>query len=382
MKNLFMSIKKNKKPQLLIKICLSFLGWRIFLFIISVLADNWLTYDPSFPYASSLLANFGLPRWLYSWANFDGVHYLTIANKGYVGTGLIQAFFPLYPLLIFLGSLILKNQVMTGLLLSNLFLIGALFFGFQVVKKQFNQKTAWWWIIVTLIFPTSFYYGTLYTESLFLFLSMFSLWLWQKKKLTKSFLVAGLLSATRLVGIFHLLALITEKLNKKYFFYFALGGSGLLAFMIYLLLQFGDPLYFFHVQSEFGAGREESLILLPQVYYRYIKILITVRPFDWKYFSYVQDLLLSTSAFALLAAVYKKLPKTFLIYSIFCLLIPTLTGTFSSMPRYILVCFPLFFALADLLASSKKIYQYLYLAISLVLLIINTVLFIQGYWVA
>ncbi|PIR61011.1 MAG: hypothetical protein COU68_01660, partial [Candidatus Pacebacteria bacterium CG10_big_fil_rev_8_21_14_0_10_45_6] len=79
--------------SLLKKILVLVLVWRIGLFVVSLIAPAFISYEPSFPYAYDLLAKLGLPQWLYSWANFDGVHYLTIMRMGYVGTGLIQAFF-------------------------------------------------------------------------------------------------------------------------------------------------------------------------------------------------------------------------------------------------------------------------------------------------
>jgi hypothetical protein len=47
--------------------------------------------------------------------------------------------------------------------------------------------------------------------------------------------------------------------------------------MYYLKANFGDPLLFFRVQPHFGAGRAGGrLILLYQVFWRYLKMLLTV----------------------------------------------------------------------------------------------------------
>ncbi len=76
---------------------LFFIIWRFGLFILGGTADYFLRYNPSFPFYDNVLVLQNVPRWLYSWANFDGVYYVIIAEKGYVGTGLVQAFFPLLP---------------------------------------------------------------------------------------------------------------------------------------------------------------------------------------------------------------------------------------------------------------------------------------------
>ncbi len=385
---------------ILIKIILLFLIWRVGLFWVGTKAGHFLPYDPSFPYAKEILSDFKLLRWIYSWANFDGVHYLTIAKKGYVGTGLIQAFFPLYPLLIKALSFVIHNQLLAGLVISNLSFIIALYFGFKLTKIEFGPKTGWLWVLILLTFPTSFYFGALYTESVFLSAILASLWYIRQQKKTISSILSGLSSGLRVVGILLLPTIFLEwkqkkqnwedlsladKLKKSWTFIFA--GIGLIGFMIFLWIQFEDPFFFFHVQSEFGAGRQESIILLPQVFYRYAKILLTVRPIDWKYYTYVQDFVISLFSLVALFGWWlqrqqQKYRTSYLWYAVPAFLLPTLTGTLSSMPRYVLVIFPIFMWIADKLKTAKSIYRYLYFAISLCLLTINTVLFIQGYWVA
>jgi len=161
-----------------------------------------------------------------------------------------------------------------------------------------------------------------------------------------------------------------------------LSAGGLLLYMIFLWIEFRDPLYFFHVQEEFGGGRSESLILLPQVLVRYIKIFVTVDWQNWKFFAYTQEFALSILALTtLIVGWIKKLRPSYLVFSSLAFLLPTLTGTFSSMPRYILVCFPMFLVIAKWLEDKPKL-RFAWYGISSILLILNTVLFIQGYWIA
>ncbi|MDH5533416.1 MAG: hypothetical protein OEX81_03250 [Candidatus Pacebacteria bacterium] len=387
-----------------------FIVWRSFLFLIGYFANNILTYLPSFPYAKRL-ATYGLPQWLYSWANFDGVHYLTIINKGYFGTGLIQAFFPLFPLSIKYLDFI-NNSLITGLIISNI-LTFFLIISFYMFSKVFFKEKKWLTLFVLLTFPTSFFFGSFYTESLFLILVLQTFIFAEKKKWIWAGILIALASATKIVGILLVPALLIEYFlkdknifeiinlskNKKsrntfiksikerftkntprHVLFIFIGSLGLLAYMNYLWLKFDDPIYFFHVQSEFGGGRQESIILYPQVVYRYLKILITARPFDLKYFAYVQEFIAGTIGLLLLFISSKKIKLSHLFFVLGAFFVPTLTGTFSSMPRYILVCWPIFFVIADLLKNNKI--KYLYFSFSLVFLIINTILFIQGYWVA
>ena len=387
-----------KNKNLFYKILLIVFIWRIGLLLLGGFADVFLDYLPSFPYYDSLLANYNLPRWLYSWANFDGVHYLTIVQKGYIGTGLIQAFFPLYPGVVKFLSYFVPNQVIAGFLVSHISL-GLLLWGwYSLLRLQFaswGNKKILASIFGLLLFPTSFYLGAMYTESIFLALVIwFFVFLKQKRWWLAAVLVC-LAAVTKVVGIILVISLgwsyianYKKKIisNKKYLVQLLgmlmISSIGLLGFMLFLYGEFKDPLYFLHVQSEFGAGRQESLVMLPQVVWRYIKILITARPFDLKYFSYVQDLVLSAiSGLLIFYGWRKKIDKNILVFSILALLLPTLTGTLSSMPRYILAAPGVLLALSYWINSSDK-RLYFSLAVSTILLILNTLLFIQGYWVA
>jgi len=383
------------------KLFLTVLAWRIFLFIISFGADYFLTYDPSFPYARELLTEFGLPRWIFSWANFDGVHYLTIAQNGYLGTAFIQAFFPVFPMIIGLfrniGIYLFFPIMLVFQFLVTWVLSGTLFYFVKETLKK-SDKQAWWSVISLLVFPTSFFMGALYSEGLFLLIILLSFIFAKQKKWLLAGLLGAVASATRIVGIAILPALLLElwlsRKNKISFngllefikndwfniIKISVSSLGLLGYMLYLQKTFNDPLYFFHVQSEFGAGREEGLILLPQVVWRYIKIFMT-SPMDLKMFAYIQEFIFSIASFGALLLFWKRIKPSHLLFSLLIMIIPTLTGTFSSMPRYIMVAFPIYLLIGEWF-SKKSTLRVFALVLSLLLLIINTLLFIQGYWVA
>ena len=292
---------------------------------------------------------------------------------------------------------VIHSDILSGLIISNLSLLGCLYFGYKLANHYFNERTANHWLLLLLTFPTSFFLGAVYTESLFLLLILAGWWYHTQKKNLISGLLIGLSSGVRLVGLMMILAVCLEWLNKNKFrakdFWqkikkyksqclgAAIGLSPLLIFISFLWNEFNDPLYFFHVQSEFGAGRQETIILWPQVVYRYIKILLTARPINWKYFSYMQDLVFSIGAAMGLYAARKQIKLSWLIFSILAYLLPTLTGSFSSMPRYILVIFPVWLWLAHKLSKPSR-WRLCYYLVSVILLMINTILFTQGYWVS
>ncbi|PIP62491.1 hypothetical protein COW98_03745 [Candidatus Roizmanbacteria bacterium CG22_combo_CG10-13_8_21_14_all_35_9] len=174
------------------KILLFFLIWRLIDFLIIYLTPKFIPYLGFFPYKDQL-ASFHLPHWLNSLANFDSIHYLSIAHQGYGQWK--QAFFPLYPILIRLFTFVFGNELIFGLVISNLsFLVGLLVFSklfnfkFQISNfksssndKFLNKENFFWLLFFILTFPTSFFFGAVYTEGLFFLLFALTLYFLKKE---------------------------------------------------------------------------------------------------------------------------------------------------------------------------------------------------------
>ena len=61
------------------------------------------------------------------------------------------------------------------------------------------------------------------------------------------------------------------------------------------------------------------------------------------------------------------------------LITPSLTGTFSSMPRYILIIFPIFLVLGTIKSNPLKVFI---LTLFLALMSVSVILFTRGYWLS
>src|SRR3989344_3576145 len=251
-----------------------FFIWRLSLFLLAYFANFFISdFRNQFPYSQEVLISTGLPNWIWSFGNFDGVHYLRIAQDGYAYQ-FTQAFFPLYPILIKLVSYItLGNFLVAALLISNIaFFVGLLLF-FKLIKKIYDERIAFWSTLFLLAFPTSFYFGAVYTEGIFFLMIVATFYLLEEKKILLASIIGTFASATRLVGVFLAPALI-KKMNFKSLIPLLVVPIGLILYMFYLKIEFNNPLYFLTAQSVWGQERSTTgIVLLPQVFWRYFKIL-------------------------------------------------------------------------------------------------------------
>lgn len=384
---------KNSNRFTLYAVLIPFIVWRILLFISAFAGILYLPFTPRFPYSEALLIPSGLPGWVWTFANFDGVHYLTIASSSY-SAQFTQVFFPLYPLSIRIihGILQMRTGIIPGILISNVCFLISMRLLYGLVTRDFNRSTGIWSLLFLLVFPTSFFFGSLYTESLFFMLTVGAFYASRLGKWRLAGILGAFASATRLHGIFLFPALLWERFEylkqQKSFTPVSLIRSplllipaGLISYMVYLQMAFGDALYFWHAQPVFGAQRSgDSIILLPQVVWRYIKILFSI-PFGTETF-WIPAAEMGFTFLCLLILVLAhrlKIRLSYLIFSWISVILPTMTGTFSSMPRYVLVAFPMYIVLAKI---PNLILRSLLAAGFLVLLVVFTILFTRGHWVS
>ncbi len=369
-----------------------------------------LSFKYSFPYAPEVLYKMG-PWWFWPLGNFDGVHYLLLAREGYI-RDLYQAFFPVYPMLLRFFEQFTRNYLVSGVVLSAASFWAVLYFFNKLLCLDFKNSTVRKILLVFVFFPTSFYFFSVYTESLFMALVFAFFYYLRKKKYLLAVLLAGTASATRLVGVFLVLSFLYEvwpvitniKTYSRLFHLLGVKNSptrrclqylitgvlsligvfGFLFYSYFLMHRYSDPLKFLHVQSAFGANRSSGeLVLLYQVIYRYFKMFITVDPKNPIYYSLSLEFAISLLFLVFIAVAFLnkklKINKNYILFSSLAFILPTLTGTFSSMPRYVLSSFVGFMVLGQI--KNKALFRF-WMISSVGLLLINAVLFYRGYWIA
>ena len=380
--------KKAMNKKWFICLILLFLVWRVIDFLITYFAPNFIPFLGFFPYQNQL-SSFNFPHWINSLASFDGIHYLLISKNGY--SQFEQAFFPLYPLLIRYFTPIIGNWLLSGLIISNIsFLIGLIFLSKTVQKIKNEESNLFFLLVFILAFPTSFFFGAVYTEGLFFLLFTASLYFLKKEKYLIAALFAAVASATRLIGVFLLIPFffkIIRKLKIKNLTLLISPLIGLSIYSFYLYKTTGDPLYFLTTQPLFGANRSTHLIVLPQVIWRYIKIFITANH-NFQYFVSVIEFIFFNIVFIILVLdlitnLGLKIKNYWRIglniFSFANLILPTLTGSLSSIPRYSLFSISFFLYLSEIKEKWIKI------AIVIIFIIFHVILlglFSQGYFIS
>ncbi len=378
-------------------IALSFIIWRFILFIPVFAAEKKLDYRPGYEYTSITDArnskdkNITDKLLLSPWANFDGLHYITIASSGYTNN---YGFFPLFPSLINLVSKFLGGSetfdyayFFSGFLISNLAFLLSLLVFYKLLSLDYSDKQVKTSILALLLFPASFFFGSIYSESLFLLLLLVSFYFARKKQWLLASFFGSLLTLTRFVGICIFPILIYEFYKSKDWSIknFIKSGiwatpAGLVLYSIYNQLEEGNFLYFIKVQGNFLNNRSvDSFIFFGQTIYRYIKIIITTSSshFEW-WIALLEIVSFIFIALVIIYALKKRVRFSYILFSFLAVLIPASSGTFSALPRYILVAFITYIVIG---VTNKKI-KILYFSISAVLLFILTFFFSRGYFIS
>lgn len=369
----------------------SYLVWLAGLFLVIFLATKFIPLQTQF--LGGGLTNYLSNPFLWVFGNFDGEHYLSLARVWY--EPLTYFFFPLYPMIMravssVMGLKSLDFLAVTGILISNMSLISALIGLVKLIKLDFKVTPARFTIILLLIFPTSFYFGSIYTESVFLALSIWTFYFARRGKFLPAGILSALATATRVIGITLPLVLAIEfflqrkkSINLTNILGLLISPLGILFYMLYLKNVTGNALEFFSDISVFGEQRQSAFILLPQVFYRYFfKIIPNV---DFSYFPVIfstfLEIFTAVLFFFIIIFSFRKLPVSYWLFLTLGYLLPTFSGSFSSLPRYVLILFPAYIFLSTFLQKSRLL-LFAFLSFSFILLLVSFALFARGYWIS
>lgn len=316
----------------------------------------------------------------WAFANFDGEHYLSIAKYGYQFRGGFPqyAFFPLLPLLINLLAYLVRDYYVSGMIITQLALWIALVYLSRWVKLLGIKD-----LRLSLLLTTgSVFLASIYTEPVFIALAVLTMYFSEKKWWGRAVLTTALATATRVNGTFLAGFLFIKLLQSKKSLtsslsYLLASFSGLFAYMTFLYFKTGDALAWFHSQGAWGKATATSPLTTALSYFKAVTYEFTA---DFVHYVVVIEVL--TTAFALYLFYYllksKLLDLSYWIYLGGNLVMPILTGSLGSMPRFFLILFPLL----SVVPSLPKIGKTMYYIFSITACLIGIVFFLRGYWYA
>jgi len=337
---------------------------------------------------------------------WDSQWYITIVEEGYryVPDATIQqdayvVFFPLYPLFIRSLDPIVGDARLAGLLISNLMYLGSLILLYRLTQDMLDEAAAARTVFYLNIFPTSFFFSAIYTESVFLLATLLCYWSVRNQKWGLVGLSGVVASATRVSGVFIAISVAFEWMQNNHLLHglfqnrlrklrliagnqwvqllaIATIPLGAIAYMVYLQLNFGNALAFVDAQSLWGRTTSNPVSVLIRDFLR------TITPAETAthmlpYFD-LFNIAIFLSGLMLVIPTWRKLGAGLALYCLLSLLLPAFSKM-ESMGRYVLVLFPYFIILG--IWGKQKVFHISYVVLSLVLLLLFTSLFVNNIFI-
>jgi len=285
--------------------------------------------------------------WLAIWQRFDANWYISVAQDGYGGVAGDDHFPPLFPVLIRILQPLFGSAFLSGLVISHLATLYAIKLLYAAFREWGTESLARRAALFLLIYPTSFFLFSVYSESFFLVAALLALQQMRKGSWAWAGFWAFCAILTRLQGAALVLPMIylmwqKDRFLRKPAHWFGLALPGLAA-LFYLFLrsqQVTDGAIPF-VEPEWHA----RLVPPWETYLYSLRTLLSGN------FTFV-DLLnwaVVTLFLILLVVGWRRIPLDYSLYAASSLLIMLIriveTQPLISMSRYSLTLFPSFFVL-------------------------------------
>ena len=188
------------------------------------------------------------------WARWDSVWFLRIAEHGYdSASGAAAAFYPLYPAAVsLLGRALFGHYVLAGILVSLAAAFGAFLLLHRVAEERLGADGARRAVLYLAVFPFAFFLQAVYSESLYLLLTLAAFVLAERRRFLAAGAVTGLALLTRpaAAALLPALALLAWRERERLRALLSLAVAPLLfaAYPLYLWSAEGNPWAFLHAQ--------------------------------------------------------------------------------------------------------------------------------------
>ena len=195
------------------------------------------------------------------WNRWDSPAYLKIAEHGYTATGgdrVWLALFPLFPWCVRAVAVLARDYLVSALIVSGVAAVVAALLLYRLTRLDASRAVAMRTVWMLLIFPSAFFLHIGYTESLFLALTLASVYAARSDRWFISGLAGALAAMSRINGLILIPTLAVEAIQQfvggrrwqRRWLWSLMPIAGL---AVYLLLNHrvtGDPLAFMRFQRE------------------------------------------------------------------------------------------------------------------------------------
>lgn len=317
----------------------------------------------------------------------DVAHYMDIARDGYthapfdVKTRSVEfAFFPLHPMILWLIGRVTNDVMLVGAALSNLFFFLALVLLHKLTLRfGYDDNVARRTIFYIAAFPVSYFFSVPLTESLFLFLTVWSFYAAKREHWWTAGIIGAFASAARVNGVLLLPALIILSLEHyralriKKILGLLLIPIGLWSYMFYTWWVSGNAWAF---KDAVAAWGRKPTFFLNTVFRYLIHPHQIIEPWNFNLLN-AAAVLLTFVGIYLLARRRQWALASYAFMSVFLALS---SGLLQSQDRYALAYFPVFMALG-ITAQAEKLDQGIRFVFVMLLGIMAT-LFAANYTIA
>jgi hypothetical protein len=289
----------------------------------------------------------GTDRW-------DAKRFVAIASVGYRGNAESAAFFPGYPIAIKIVSAVPGiDEVVAAELISNIAFFGALVVFYALTKRDVTQVDARRTVLLLACFPTSFFFFAPYSESLYLLSSVLAFWWARGDRWVRAGLAGFLAAAVRNVGVLLVPGLLIEAATeprprrRTAVLGALLPLAAPIAIGLYWQMTTGDLLAPFHAQEAWHKAFEFPVMTIGHAVSLGVEGVMSARGIYWTI-----DAIVTAAIVVPIAIRWRVIPPPYLAYVVASLLVifsyPLPQRPLVSAPRYALVLFPAYWAMADL----------------------------------
>lgn len=288
---------------------------------------------------------------------FDAWYYHDIARTLYADKADKFAFFPLYPLLSKGLSLLTGWPVyVSGIVIANSAVMAALLFLYKTYRQDLGRQPLTVAVILLAVWPSSIFFSSFYTESLYLLLAVVSFYFFRRGSLAASGFSGALLSATRPTGLallpaFALDAMLGRRRFSWRLLWLLVMPAGVGGYSLYCYLHTGDPLFFSAIQKNWGRSFTPPWSVFLDHFSSMVNHNLLANEVD---FAFMLDMLFAILALALVPLVWRRLGAAEALFVLGTLVLTFASGSTRSLTRFTLTLFPLFLVLGQMLAHRWR----------------------------